>query len=236
MLLIRSEGLQRYSVWCRPTEETSPVTKHCWGPFLGSKPRVLLGESSLSRLLCAPTLSVSWLHVYFMNVGRDGRIALDDDSARSYYFKRVNVFFISCFCLLFLQVVTEAWFVKCTARREKQEAFSSSSSSSRLVVSHCIWTALVSFSVEATETVLWHFVEESRKSESVTVAYGGRAGLKRIASLSVLLLIALLSGQRWAFWGAACLCLHSSLCAIAAVSKTPCSGSRGETVQFLYDI
>ncbi len=32
-----------------------------------------------------------------MNVSRDGRIALADDSARSYYFKRVNVFFISLF-------------------------------------------------------------------------------------------------------------------------------------------
>ncbi len=151
-------------------------------------------------------------------------------------FKGVTFFhlfvFVCCFCRLWQK--PDSWNALRGVRSKKP--FSSSSSSSLLVVSHCIWTALVSFSVEATETVLWHFVEERRKSESVTVAYGGRAGLKRIASLSVLLLIALLSGQRWAFWGAACLCLHSSLSAIAAVSKTPCSGSRGETVQFLYDI
>lgn len=69
--------------------------------------------------------------------------------------------------------------------------------------------------------------ESESRSLSVAVAYGGRAGLKRIGSLSVLLLIALPSGQRWALWGAACSCLRSSFSAIAAVSKTPCSGSRG---------
>ncbi len=79
--------------------------------LLGSKPRVLLGESSLIRLLCALSLSLclfrDGLHIYFMNVGRDVRIDLADDSAGS-YFKRGNVI-----CIIFISSFLSAVFAGC---------------------------------------------------------------------------------------------------------------------------
>lgn len=177
-----------------------------------------------------------------MNVGRDVRIDLADDSAGS-YFKRGNVI-----CIIFISSFLSAVFAGCDRSliREMHCPAWEARSLSPPPPLHHAWRCHTVSGQPWFQSVwrrlrrglfLWHFVEESRKSESrslsVAVAYGGRAGLKRIGSLSVLLLIALLSGQRWALWGAACSCLRSSFSAIAAVSKTPCSGSRGETVQFL---
>lgn len=56
---------------------------------------------------------------------------------------------VCCFCRLWQK--PDSWNAL-PGVRSKKPFSSSSSSSSRLPVSHCIWTALVSFSVEATET------------------------------------------------------------------------------------
>ncbi len=145
-------------------------------------------------------------------------------------FKGVTFFhlfvFVCCFCRLWQK--PDSWNALHGVRSKKP--FSSSSFSSLLVVSHCIWTALVSFSVEATETVLWHFVEERRKSESVTVAYGGRAGLKRITSLFSSVVDRSSVRPEMGVLGCGVLVFALiSQCHSRSV-QTLCSGSRGETV------
>lgn len=96
---------------------------------------------------------------------------------------------------------------------------------------------------EETEQVRWAERENQRSRRTIAarsrwvlpllMAAGQDWSGKRIGLLSVLLLIVLLSGQRWACWGAAYLCLRSSFSATVTVSKTPCTGSRGKTIHFL---
>lgn len=120
-------------------------------------------------------------------------------SAGLYIFKSGVLFIYSLiFWLLFLQVVTEAWCCICDMLCPAWGAGSLSRFLHLLWWSYYIWTALVSFRVEATETwtvfmaLFWRnwASEESKKERirgigepeqllSVAVAYGGRAGLKR---------------------------------------------------------
>lgn len=201
---------------------------------------------ALSLLLSPPGPSVSLfrdglcVHVYFMNVGRACK-----NRSRSLFWK-------CCFFYLFIyshfltavfagcerSLMLHVWYALPGVRTSE----SPPPLLHLLWWSYCIRTALVSFRVEATETVdgfmalLWRdWASEERITGvlQMLMAAGQDWRGKRIGLLSVLLLIVLPSSQRWACWGAAYSCLRSSFSATATVSKTPWTGSRGEAIHFL---